>query len=345
MLTIFYAENHIQKFTIHSTQVNTFHVISSWLLTSPSEQRSKAGCSLLPWRYQKSPENRNNEKSSEIKSFTFELLQKYDKSRDSLSNSGSRTPINSTRLSNLFWTANHHFWKHWLLPGDSASWWLDITDSSKIRSRSISSWMLESSSCWGALRGCDWCICWYRMRKTIKNSADEMMQDRTIIPVVPKSKALIHWCSWRITAANPKFQKAFPISQTAPGWTDEKMCSWSPGSLGEPSDFNPILVGLWRALPQQPKSLSIPKLWCWILFQNPLLPLILRGIRQFWMAINVPFEPKPDTLQQLPNPVLAEFHLQFQQSHRLADHGCLIPCLPMVDADKLLGMRTHQPIS
>lgn len=34
-----------------------------------------------------------------------------------------------------------------------------------------------------------------------------MMQDRTIIPVVPKSKALIHWCSWRITAANPKFQK------------------------------------------------------------------------------------------------------------------------------------------
>ena len=253
MLTIFHAENHIQKFTIHSTQVNTFHVISSWLLTSPSEQRSKAGCSLLPWRYQKSPENRNNEKSSEIKSFTFELLQKYDKSRDSLSNSGSRTPINSTRLSNLFWTANHHFWKHWLLPGDSASWWLDITDSSKIRSRSTSSWMLESSSCWGALRGCDWCICWYTMRKTMKNSADEMMQDRTIIPVVPKSKALIHWCSWRITAVNQKIQKGLsPLpNYTWLDWrNDVFMESWN---------------GAWGSLGDCHCQISIPKLWCWML--------------------------------------------------------------------------------
>ena len=37
-----------------------------------------------------------------------------------------------------------------------------------------------------------------------------------------------------------------------------------------------------------------------ILFQNPLQPPILRGIRQFWMAINVPVDPKPDTFLQGP---------------------------------------------
>ena len=263
----------------------------------------------------------------------FELLQKYDKSRDSLSNSGSRTPINSTRLSNLFWTANHHFWKHWLLPGDSASWWLDITDSSKIRSRSTSSWMLESSSCWGALRGCDWCICWYTMRKTMKNSADEMMQDRTIIPVVPKSKALIPLMLLENNcrkSKNPK--RPFPSPKLhLVGLTKRCVHGVLERSLGQfgglpLSDFNP-------------KALMLNAEYC---FKIHCCLRFWEAFGNFeWPSMSL-LTPKPDTLQQLPNPVLAEFHLQFQQSHRLADHGCLIPCLPMVDADKLLGMRKSE---